>query len=184
MSEFSYSYCFGGSEYIPLDIITPFQGELKKRSEGDIIALIESIGTHGLITPLVIWNHEEYKYLLDGHGRYAALKKAGYTGNVPVVYIAAYSIEDAKAKLLEINSNYGKITGKGLKAFIGDAPAVIIPKALGVKVPEAPSTVISPVKKERTHGTVTLRLPLEKIDMFLDTIKNVAYIEILRGGKG
>jgi hypothetical protein len=65
-----------------------------------------------------------HNYVLDGHGRIAALsemRRQGYDLPIfPVVYIDARDEEEAKIKLLQQNSHYGTITEEGFAEFIGD----------------------------------------------------------------
>lgn len=123
--------CRGCSESLQLDDITEFQGELKKRTKEDIEKVVTSIYKYGFSFPFFIWQKEddagipETNYCLDGHSRCAALRYMRDTLKVnipklPVVYIEADTEEEAKQKLLRLNSNYGHMTTEGFIEFVGD----------------------------------------------------------------
>jgi len=102
-----------GRDSLPLDIILDFQGKLKKRSEQNLLKLIERIFKLGFIAPFFVWEHEGSYYDLDGHGRSEAMnavREAGVPipGMFPVDYIQADSKEEAREILLSISSQYGE----------------------------------------------------------------------------
>ena len=103
-------------EVIRLQELTPFQGDLKRRTSKDIKSLASSILSEGLLMPFAVWKHDGVNSLLDGHGRYSALIELALEDNsiseqaFPVVYIEAETEEQAKKSLLQITSSYGKIT--------------------------------------------------------------------------
>jgi hypothetical protein len=113
-----------GADSLPLDVIKEFQGNLKTRTKKDIEKIIKSILKHGFTFPFFVWEHEGCYYTIDGHGRIAALaelRRLGYNlPLLPVDYIEAANEAEAKEKLLQQNSHYGKITREGLVEFIGD----------------------------------------------------------------
>lgn len=110
--------------------MTEFQGKLKHRSPKQVESLANSLLTEGLIMPFVIWRHEGQNLLLDGHGRYKAIKylaeKSGdetvLQQDFPVLYIDAQTEEEAKKALLQISSRYGNVTRKGAAAFCATIP--------------------------------------------------------------
>jgi hypothetical protein len=113
-----------GAGTLPLDAIEEFQGNLKRRTKKDIEKIIKSILKLGFSFPFVVWEHGGRNYTIDGHGRIIALgelRKKGYNlPPFPVVYIEAANEAEAKEKLLQQNSHYGKITKEGLVEFLGD----------------------------------------------------------------
>jgi DNA modification methylase len=112
------------NEHLPYKAITPFQGELKRRSKEQTAKLAASILKHGWAFPEFIWRSAGVNYCLDGHGRLAAaseLEKAGHTiPDIPVVYIEADNEAEAKELLLKLNSQYGIITQEGFNKFVED----------------------------------------------------------------
>jgi hypothetical protein len=110
-----------GADSLPLDAITEFQGNLKSRTKKDIEKIIKSILKHGFTFPFFVWEHEGRYRTIDGHGRIIALNELRGRGcNLPlfpVVYIEASNEAEAKEKLLQQNSHYGKITQEGFIEF-------------------------------------------------------------------
>jgi hypothetical protein len=109
---------------ISLDDLVEFQGNLKARTDEDVDLLIKSIKEYGFSFPFFVWKNEGKNWCLDGHGRILALKKLREGGmelpDFPVAYVSATDEEEAKQKLLRLNSTYGTITRYGLANFIGE----------------------------------------------------------------
>lgn len=110
-----------GTDNLPLDAIEDFQGKLKTRTKDDIEKIIKSIKKYGFSFPFFIWSFEGHNYCLDGHGRIQALCELRRKGEdiplLPVVYVQADSIEEAKNKLLRLNSQFGTMTIKSVIDF-------------------------------------------------------------------
>ncbi|MDR1174094.1 MAG: ParB N-terminal domain-containing protein [Treponema sp.] len=110
-----------GADSLPLDAIEEFQGNLKKRTKKDTERLIKSILKYGFSAPFFVWQGDGHNYCMDGHGRIKALselRKQGYDLPLfPAVYIEAVSADEAKQKLLRIDSRYGAITQEGFAEF-------------------------------------------------------------------
>jgi hypothetical protein len=125
-----------GSESLDFRKIKPMQGSLKSRSKADIDKIIRSIIIHGFSFPFFIWRDGKTHCALDGHGRLSALlemTKRGYYIDeehnlqtddkpwevplLPGVFIEARNRDEAKEKLLKLNSRYGVITESGFKLF-------------------------------------------------------------------
>lgn len=113
-----------GADTLPLDAIEEFQGELKRRTKKDINKIITSIEKYGFSFPFFIRNETGHNYCLDGHGRILALAEMRKRGEdlpmFPVVYVEAKNEEEAKNKLLRLNSQYGEITKSGFMEFTTD----------------------------------------------------------------
>lgn len=106
--------------------IEPFQGELKDLTQDNYDKLLASIEKHGFFLPIFVWQNDGHNYCLDGHGRLRVLNKekmefdnSGH--DIPVVFIEADNIKDAKEKLLKITSQYQHITQEGLDQYIAEA---------------------------------------------------------------
>jgi DNA modification methylase len=126
------------ADYLPLESIEEFQGNLKKRTKKEIDQIITSILKFGFSFPFFVWHHEGRNGCLDGHGRilalremekvYYALDDAGKLyvkkepppaiPELPVVYIEAENEAEAKQKMLRLNSQYGIIDIEGFREFI------------------------------------------------------------------
>jgi len=101
-----------------------FQGDLKTLSKENYERLRSRILQRGFSFPFFIWANEGTNWIMDGHHRYLILKdleKEGYeVPKLPVAYVEAETLQEAKAKLLELNSNYAKIDGEGFLNFTAD----------------------------------------------------------------
>jgi hypothetical protein len=126
-----------GTDLIDFRKIRPLQGSLKIREQSDIEKIIKSIILHGFSFPFFIWKEGGKNHALDGHGRLQALadmKKAAYCLDgkkqlfvdegpgwkvplLPFVNIEAENMDEAKEKLLKLNSQYGMITDASFKLF-------------------------------------------------------------------
>ena len=113
-----------GAAALPIEELTNFQGGLKKITKDSMRKLKDRILKSGFIAPIFIWQHEDNNYILDGHQRIQALlslKKEGYEiPALPVAYVHATSIEDAKEKLLSITSQYGEFVLEELETWLKD----------------------------------------------------------------
>lgn len=111
-------------DVLPFEELTEFQGELKIRDDEDIDKIVKSIKKYGFSFPFFVWKKEDVNYLIDGHGRYKALKKLDSLGfllpPLPVVYVDCKDEESARDLLLRLNSHYGKMTKESVLEFIGD----------------------------------------------------------------
>ena len=119
------------SEYslIKLDyrMVKPFQGDLKEKMKPeDEKRLLTSLKSKGKFVPEFVFRDSEdgEYYSLDGHRRLEVYKKHGVkfggTYKIDFLLIDAKNKQDAKEKLLLLNSHYGKITESGLKNFMSD----------------------------------------------------------------
>ncbi len=111
-----------GHELLSLNVLEDFQGELKTRTESDIIKILRSIRDYGFSFPFFYAHLDGRRYVLDGHGRLIALQMfkqlGGQVPPLPACRVDAEDIDDAKQKLLRLNSRYGTIDLDGLKDFV------------------------------------------------------------------
>jgi hypothetical protein len=101
--------------------LVDLQGNLKERTDEDIETVAAFILEDGWSFPFFIWKDGETKYVLDGHGRIKALEKLESQGVIipplPVAYIFAMNKQEAKIKLLKLNSRCGSLTESGYALF-------------------------------------------------------------------
>jgi len=114
---------------IPPDQLFAFQGDLKKLSEENFNKLRDKILQSGFNFAPHVWSTDKGYFILDGHQRIHVLKqliKQGYEmrdtdgdllEGVPCNIVEADSIEDAKDKVLQAVSQYGKLTAEGFLDF-------------------------------------------------------------------
>ena len=104
--------------------LTELQGNFKKRTAKDVELMSRSILKYGFSFPFFVWRSAGAMYCLDGHGRLTALRALEAEGyeipEVPVAWIEAVDEQEAKQKLLRMNSNYDEITMEGVLEFTAD----------------------------------------------------------------
>lgn len=173
-----------GADLLPLDAITEFQGGLKKRTKKDIEKIITSIKKYGFSFPFFIWNGTGDNYCLDGHGRIQALAEMRRQGVdlplFPVVYVEAGNAEEAKQKLLRLNSQYGELTMGGLMDFAEDIELATEELSFGFEITfdkkEAEEVEIKPY--EKVHVLLSFHPSLfVKIKKNLEQIQKTPGIE-------
>ncbi len=127
-----------GADALALDTIEDFQGNLKRRGKKEIEQIITSLLRFGFSFPFFIWQNNGHNNCLDGHGRLAALnelRRRGYSlPKFPIVHIEAANIDEAKQKLLRLNSQYGIMSMDSVIEFMGgieiDAPDLALPRGV------------------------------------------------------
>ena len=109
---------------LPLERITEFPDQLKTRDDGDLRRIKKWLIKYGITFPLYIWKSGDTCYCHDGNGRILALRELlaeGWTlPDIPIVYIYAEDMEDAKQRMLRLNSVYGMVTRESVLQFMGD----------------------------------------------------------------
>jgi len=114
-----------GADVLALDEMVPFQGELKSLSEENYEKLSKEILKYGFSAPFFIWRNAGKHYLLDGHQRHRTIARLGEEGHevpkLPVIWVEAKSMKEAKHKLLAITSQYGKMSDTSLTDYMKDA---------------------------------------------------------------
>jgi hypothetical protein len=161
-----------------------FQGNLKKRSSADIDALTQSIKEDGLLMPIALWQHDGICSILDGHARYEAFVRMAIeepeilTASLPCIIIDVATEAEAQKALLQITSQYGHVTKKGLQSFVAQIPeyklaAPIVIKTLGTGIGE----IREVPKKAVDDGMVVLKVKVHK-----DMVKRLT--EVLSGVEG
>ena len=169
---------------IMLEQLVPFQGDLKKRSVKDVKALATSLLNDGMLMPFVVWADPDGNCnILDGHGRLAALTDLALEDPeileqpFPCLFVNADTEEEGKKALLQITSQYGKVTKEGVTKFIsnlGDYKAPVIAKFTRKPAHRR--------KTEDVGGNIVLSIsiPSDRFEQFRQIINNVTYARILR----
>lgn len=99
--------------------------QLKNNSNRDITKLKNSILKNGFIAPFDCWKSKEEKhFVIDGTGRNLALLELETEGveipSLPVVFIDAKDLKEAKKFALQRSSTHGEITQSSLADFTID----------------------------------------------------------------
>jgi ABC-type nitrate/sulfonate/bicarbonate transport system ATPase subunit len=142
--------------------------------------MLDSILIEGMLMPFAVWEHDDKKYLLDGHGRFAALVRGALsdpsilTQRFPYVAIDAATEDDARKALLQITSQYGRITKNGVIEFTASIPEYRAP---------AISKYYKPVTAKREAAVsdfaiIRLRVPKDQVPKLTSILKQVQGIEV------
>lgn len=113
---------FKKTEYIELDKLCEFQGELKELTKENYNKLYKQIKKK-FTMPFTVWQDKKGKiHMLDGHQRKRVLNEMKNQGEdipdkFPCNFIEADSEKEAKEILLSFVSQYGKVTDEGLYQF-------------------------------------------------------------------
>ena len=111
-----------GSDFIDFHELTEFQGDFKQRTDTDLQEIKSKIIEYGFSFPMFVWETDDKKYVIDGHGRLGALKLLEEEGEeiplIPVVYIHAEDTKQAIRLLLLCNSRFGYITNTSTDMFM------------------------------------------------------------------
>jgi hypothetical protein len=160
--------------------MTPFQGDLKKRTPQDIADLADSLVTEGLLMPFVLWQDGDDSFkILDGHGRYEAIIRIALrdssvlTQVFPCILVKVADETEAKQALLQIISTYGKVTRKGIVHFASTVP--------NYKAPVIKSVAAKPVKMKPPESDlviVRVRVPRDKVTQLTQLLKQVSGLEV------
>lgn len=109
----------------PISELHDFQGALKKISTQNMRKFKQNLIRLGFSAPILLWQKtkKSKSYILDGHHRIKALLELEGEGyriptELPVDYVKAKSISQAKEKLLAYTSRYATVNKKGFDIFI------------------------------------------------------------------
>lgn len=112
-------------EYIAIDRLTPFQGNLKYLTKKNYNKLKKTILDLGFSEPISVWENEDKLYVLNGHQRLYTLQemaKEKYSiPDIPICRIRAKSLKEAKKKILALTSQYGTLSEESLADYIMDS---------------------------------------------------------------
>lgn len=103
----------------PIADLLPTQGNLKDLTEVNYKKLKSRIENRGFSVPVYVWeDNNGILHLLDGHQRQRVLTTEGWNEPIPYLKVPAKDMQEAMARLLEITSQYAKITQEGIDEFI------------------------------------------------------------------
>ena len=112
-------------EYVPIDDIRPYENNAKSHPDEQVEQIIRSIRDYGMNDPIAVWKDD---VIIEGHGRYMALKKMGYT-EVPVIRLDDLTDEQRREYMLvhnqtTMNSGFDMSM---LEIELGDLPSFDAP---------------------------------------------------------
>ena len=86
-------------EYLNLDQLTPYEGNVKRHPKEQIAQIAESINDYGFNDPIAI---DENGLIIEGHGRYEACKELGMD-KVPVIRLNGLTDEEKREYIIVHN---------------------------------------------------------------------------------
>lgn len=169
-----------GKENIDFEEFQDLQGNLKERTEEDIVKILKSIHDFGFSFPMFYSEIKNHKYTLDGHGRLLALslfkEMGGVVPALPSCRIEAKNKVEAKQKLLRFNSHYGKINKDGFAEFISDIDLNFD----DLEIPEI--NFDSFLEKEESEKNID-NIKIEESVLEADILQNEKFYFAFSGGK-
>ena len=167
--------------------MTELQGKLKARNDVDYDKIKLSIITYGFSFPFFVWKSDK-NYILDGHGRFETLcrmQKDGYLiPDVPVVFVEAKDLKEAKQKLLRLNSQYGKMTKESVLEFAEDIDLnfeeIALPDTTIDFADDTEAVEDFPELKEGdrdTQCTMTFVLSQEQVEVIKEALKKCGPVQ-------
>lgn len=165
--------------------MTPFQGDLKKRTQQNLDALKDSLLTEGLLMPFAVWCHDGKNMLLDGHGRREALIQLALSDVTildvewPALFIKAETEDDAKKALLQITSSYGKVTKQGALSFVSSIPNYVAP-SVSKYVNTGNIYKEKKLKNNLSNKyVIKIQVSADRVEQVKDILKQIDYIKVL-----
>lgn len=130
-----------GADAVDYHKILDFQGKLKDLSPEDAARLDKEMLDYGFNSPIHVWKKGKKLWNLDGHQRIKRVRflveEEGYKiGRIPIDYIKAKSMKDARHILLSRVSQYGKVNPRGLYDFLEDSQIHISEAVSAFQIPE------------------------------------------------
>lgn len=114
-----------GSNFIKLENLNIFQGELKSLSKQNYQKLKNQIIELGFSSPIHVWKNKDQFNILDGTQRTNTLRQMQKEGWIipplPIVLVEAKNKREAKKKILSLTSQYGQLDSQGLYAFMNES---------------------------------------------------------------
>jgi len=123
-----------GAGTLALDAITPLQGRFKILTDDNRKRLCREIMVDGYLEPISVWEDATSAkiYILNGHQRREALlwlRDHGWTDDdgvhwnvkipqLPVNYVDAKDLAEAKRNVLALASQYGSVSTQGLRSLV------------------------------------------------------------------
>ena len=163
-------------EIVKLDAIKPYENNAKRHPKKQIAQIVKSIEDYGYNDPIAI---DENNMILEGHGRYEALKQLGYN-DIQVIRVTGLTEQEKKAYILvhnKINLNTGfddDILGAELEDIVDFDLS-----DYGFNINLAFDNMFKENERHRTNDTYNLDIvDTERMDGFyqMPVIQNDGYI--------
>jgi len=111
--------------------ILPFQGDLKSLFKDGYKKLKNEIIETGFAFPIHVWKHKNKFYSTDGHQRCRTVEQMKIEGYIfpnkfPCVQIEAKDMKEAKRRVFQSISQFGKVQEEGVYEFCHDEKGEIL----------------------------------------------------------
>jgi hypothetical protein len=127
-------------DYLGLDEFTGLQGDLKSLETTDGAKLRREILDTGFAFPIYAWKQKGKNYVIGGHQRLRVLREMEKEGirvpRIPVVYVKAKNMEEAKRRVLQDVAQYGRVTEEGLHGFVKQMDMTLLELGERYTIPE------------------------------------------------
>lgn len=108
-------------DFLRIEVLLPFQGELKTLSPAKLSNLKSNILNHGFTFPFAVWKSDGKNFIIAGHQRHAALLSLQSDGYeippLPYNEVKARSRKEAAQLVLADSKIYGELSLEGVKEF-------------------------------------------------------------------
>lgn len=130
-----------GAATVQLDQLKEFQGELKSLNKDAFEMLKKELVQTGFAFPFNVWRDPDGQLnLIGGHQRkrvLTAMREDGWViPPLPVVWVEAKDLQEAKRRVLQDVSQYGKLEGQGLYEFVHEFELDVNDLATSFRLPD------------------------------------------------
>lgn len=142
-----------GAGVIELDDLLALQGELKTLTDENAAKLTRELTETGFAFPFQLWRDpaatDGKRYIIDGHQRLIVLSRLRADGwaipALPYNWVDAATKQEAMQRILQISSQYGRMTEETLREFLGDAGVRLEDYTERFRIPDAHLTLATDV---------------------------------------
>lgn len=171
-----------GAGALPVEHLSDFQGELKTLTDENYEKLKSEILTLGFSEPISVWKNKNRFYILNGHQRVKTLRRMQEDGykipKIPVSFVEAKNVKEAKEKVLALTSQYGVMTTEGLAAFAKEAGLALDEIAGRYIFPEIDIADLDAAAKE-AQAELDGEVDENKTDVSFEAFKNATVKQIV-----
>lgn len=130
-----------GAATVALDQLKEFQGDLKTLNKEPFEMLKKELVQTGFAFPFHVWKDPQGQLnLIGGHQRKRVIHAMEQEGWVipplPVVWVKAKNLQEAKRRVLQDVAQYGKVEGQGLYEFVHEFDLDVNDLATSFRLPD------------------------------------------------
>jgi len=156
MAEKTIKIACRGADVADYKDLREFQGNLKTLPPANAAKLRKEILELGFSEPIGVWVKGAKKYILNGHQRVKVLEALASEGfsipPIPIVYIEAKNLREAKKKVLSLTSQFGRLDIDGLREFASSAGITLKDVSDRFVLPEIDAKILMDVSHAAKDG--------------------------------